>query len=212
VAPKRTRIHTAIVVAAAVASLASGSASAADAPGAQHFSMPSGYAIGEFLLPTSDGNQWTLLYKSNGDTTLFRVSAAGQFTPFALPAGYRGHGAIRQTPDGNLWFASTHTDPAGPGGQTATLVRATQAGEVQPYPISDHSNPVDPAVGAGGDLWFGDTGYQRNDITMAPAIGRFHLSGPNQYQTDWFALPGNFDAASSFFTGPDGNAWFVLQR
>ena len=203
------RIHAAVVLTALALAAVAGAASG-DAPGTQRFFLPAGYSVGEDLTPTPDGNLWTLLYKSDGTATLFEVSQAGAFTPFALPAGYRGHGPVVLGPDGNLWFIETYSDPNGPGGQTAAMVRATQAGQIQPYPIADHSNPQPPALGAGGDLWFGDSGYDRSDITLAPAIGRFHLSGPKQFQTDWYPTPGSFLQAGGFFTGPDGNAWFVM--
>jgi streptogramin lyase len=151
-----------------------------------------------------DGNLWftETSFGSTGIVTgsaIGRITPAGAFTEFPLPAGHGSPGDLTVGPDGNLWFIEyfPREYPSSPPPPFGKIGRITPSGAITEFPLPDNGSSGDLTVGPDGNLWFPDsTGIGR--ITPAGALTEFPLPA---YDSD----PGDLTV------GPDGNLWFPME-
>jgi len=119
-----------------------------------------------------------------------RLTTAGAFSQFALPAGYFPGGPIVTGPDGNLWLQifSANDDAA-----DTAIASLTTAGVATLYVYEQTDGVVDMTVGPDGAIW----------LAEVDRIGRLTTSGSYTH-----FLIGNY-YPTGITTGADGNLWFL---
>ena len=94
-----------------------------------------------------DGNLWFPYENNNSSGAIAgvgRITPAGTFTVFPLPAPYSAPGGLTVGPDGALWF-----------GELGGIGRIMPSGVITVFALPDaQSTPGDLTVGPDGALWF----------------------------------------------------------
>src|ERR1700735_2766999 len=119
-----------------------------------------------------------------------RLTTAGAFSQFALPAGYFPGGPIVTGPDGILWLPifSANDDAA-----DTAIASMTTAGVTTLYVYEQTDGVVDMTVGPDGAIW----------LAEGDRIGRLTTSGSYTHFLIGSYYPTGITA------GADGNLWFL---
>ncbi|HTR03470.1 MAG TPA: sigma-70 family RNA polymerase sigma factor, partial [Thermoanaerobaculia bacterium] len=144
------------------------------------------------VVPSPDGNLWFTTWRSDGATSIGRVTPGGAVTEFPLSAGSPTYDSawdpcpdtrvIAAALDGGAWYARPCAGKLG---------RVTASGTVVEFALPGPRSPRRIAVGPDGNLWFTES---------LPAVGRLSPSG----DLAEFPLSGG---AHGIVAGIDGNLW-----
>jgi virginiamycin B lyase len=159
------------------------------------------YPLGAFynpgaIAPGVDGNMWLLL-ESPHDDLIGKITTAGAFSTVPLSNGVK----YQESPpkmvrggDGNLWFRNR-----------ASIVRVTMTGTTTVFDTSQTGGNLqgDIAVGADGNVWYGDG----NGATEY--VASITTSGTTGMVTKYALPSGASGGYVRLGRGPDGNIWFV---
>ncbi len=137
-----------------------------------------------------DGALWLTPSSASPSFAIGRMTVAGAFSQFSLPAGYLPGGPIVTGPDGALWLVIfSATDDAA----DTAIARMTTSGVTTEYLLDQTDGVVDMTVGPDGAIW----------LAEGDRIGRLTTAGSYS----------NFSIGSYFPTGitagGDGNLWFT---
>ena len=136
------------------------------------------------IVPGPDGALWFTQFNAIG-----RVTTAGVFTYYPLPASSGTPAGIVAGPDGALWF----TEPTG-----NNIGRITTSGTINEYPIpTSNSGAGFIASGPDGALWFTEN--------LGNEIGRITISGA----ITEYSVPTASAGLLGIAPGPDGAMWFT---
>jgi streptogramin lyase len=150
------------------------------------FTMPVGFDAGA-ITTGRDGNIWVT---DPDDNLIVKMTPAGVFTTFALPAGggSLGIGSLSAGatagPDGNVWFTGI-----------SFIGRITPTGVVTEFPLSTKDSiPTAITAGPDGNLYFGASspGADIGRITTQGVITEVHVP-----------------SSGGVTAGPDGNIWLT---
>jgi uncharacterized protein (TIGR03437 family) len=164
-------------------------AAAAGNCAAQNFqSFPAPYSAYS-VVAGPDGAMWLTPNISSPNYQIGRLTTTGQFSEFALPAGYLPGGPIVTGPDGALWIqVFSATDNAA----DTAIARMTTSGISTQYVFDETDGIVDMTVGPDGAIWLAEDD-RIGRITTAGAYSHFSIG--SYYPTGITA-------------GADGNLWF----
>jgi streptogramin lyase len=154
------------------------------------FADPGMGRVGE-VTTAADGSVWFV----NDTRSVGRITPGGAITIFQ---GLDRPGEPRDIvagPDGAVWF--TVRNPHGGGG--GWIRRITDAGATTDFELGPTSMPDTIAVGADGELWFSDGGFD-----LEPSLSKMTTGGQI---TTGIALV--TVARNGLVAGADGTMWFV---
>ena len=167
----------------------------------------------------------------SGSSEIGRITPAGAFTEFPLPAGHSSLGGLTVGPDGNLWFTEVR--------QGTAIGRITPAGAITEFPLPAAIAPGRLTVGPDGNLWFAEKRSTRSAGSRPPASSLSSRSPANSVprRSDGrprrqplvhrvygeaaigritpagalteFPLPARHGSPGDLTAGPDGNLWFI---
>src|SRR5579859_1106284 len=165
-----------------------------------------------------DGNLWFTAEQGNGqveqgvDTPpafsaqqgeIGKMTPAGAFSLFPLPAAQTDPSGITAGPDGDLWFTEVATIDVKSYTSLGKIARITTAGALTEFPLpTPNDEPRYITAGSDGNLWFSIQSSQ-GDIGVGK-IGRITPQG-----TITVFTPGNLYTAGAITSGPDGAVWFA---
>jgi virginiamycin B lyase len=136
------------------------------------------------IAPGPDGALWFAQFNAIG-----RVTTAGVFTYYSLPASGATPTGIVAGPDGALWFIESTANNIG---------RITTSGTISEYPIpTANSGPRFITSGPDGALWFTENAGNQ--------IGRITTSGV----ITELSVPTASAGVLGIAPGPDGALWFT---
>ena len=147
-----------------------------------------------------DGALW---FTEGGANKIGRITIAGSFTEYTIPAPFSSPQGIAAGPDGALWFTEHIGNKIG---------RITMAGAITEYPIpTTQSGPVGITAGPDGALWFTEF---VGEFVGPGKIGRITTEGViTEYTIPIVADPSNLFGIGSgpmgIVAGPDGALWFT---
>jgi virginiamycin B lyase len=146
------------------------------------------YRAGGFgIVLGSDRALWSIACR-----TMFRVTTAGEVTPYSIPTDFHGTcaAALTSGPDGALWFLAPYANVIG---------RMTTAGSVTATysPPTADAQPSEITSGPDGALWF--TEYNANKI------GRITTNGT----ITEYPVPTSGGKPLGITSGPDNALWFT---
>lgn len=147
-------------------------------------------ALASGIAAGPDGSVWFTEPSFGGNLAkIGRISAAGVYSEFTLPARDSGPQFICAGPDGNLWFSESLANKIG---------RITPSGAVQEFAIpTAGSNPQGIVAGPDGRIWFTEFGSDKiGAMTTAGAV--------TEYRT-----PASFVGPLKITVGGDGNLWYT---
>jgi uncharacterized protein (TIGR03437 family) len=151
-------------------------------------SFPASYSAYSIVVGP-DGALWLTPNVSSPNYQIGRMTIAGGFSEFALPAGFLPGGPIVTGPDGAVWLQIfSATDNAA----NTAIARITTSGTSTEYVFDETDGIVDMTVGPDGAIW----------LAEGDRIGRITTSG-----TYTHFLIGTY-YPTGIAAGADGNLWF----
>jgi streptogramin lyase len=181
---------------------------------------PNGITTGEVFLPgvypmdIAKGPEDDMWLTDAGNDSVNRITPTGTITPFPIPnsapksfpEAIEGTIGIAEGAEGYMWF--TDDRPSSEGDIIIGYV--TPAGVIRQFPVPTGSQPDIPeysapwgiALGADGNMWFTDMGYDKEGKNL---IGRITPEGT----ITEFPIPTPYSGPNAIALGPDGNMWFT---